>query len=312
MELKLSSMEWQTREKAKEEDQLSTDVEDSGSESISHSRANPARARWADLDDSDDEVGGGLLPASWAHRHTMGHRWEDSNEDKARGVSAGYHGGAAASSSSSDFRPLAQAWPESARADKKWEAEGKVPRWQRQWPQAEKGIAKGSAKANGKGITESAGKWSGKGDSKGASKGSYKGDSKGFRSNTGKSGGKGSKCQCQYTIGIEEDRSFRVCGRLLGPQGQHVKDIAEATGAKLRLRGRGSKFLEGPEQAESKDPLMLCVSVPDAHSYEEAKRLVEELLEDVYEQFRSFRASKGLAPPKVCIDLHEGPREGSA
>ena len=41
------------------------------------------------------------------------------------------------------------------------------------------------------------------------------------------------------------------------------------------------------------------VSVPDAQSYGEAKRLVEELLEDVYEQFRSFRAGKGLAPPKV-------------
>jgi len=331
-------------------------VEDSDNEANVHSRTNRSRARWADLDDSDDEVAIEFqhqLTTSWADRHPSGHGWEDSNEDKPRGIAADCHDGAdvsTASSSSSNFRPYAKAWPEWAPSGKKWEAEAwpeweasgkkweaeawpewassgkeweaesRVPKWQRQWQQVETGTYKGSTKGYGKGVTESAGRWSGKGDAKGsrkgvakgASKGSYKGDSKGSRPSTGKSAGKGIKCQCQYTIGIEEEKSFRVCGRLLGPQGQHVKGIAEATGAKLRLRGRGSKFLEGPEQAESSDPLMLCVSVPDANSYHEAKRLVEELLEDVYEQFRSFRAAKGLDHPKVCIDLHEGPREGSA
>ncbi|CAE7364737.1 unnamed protein product [Symbiodinium pilosum] len=78
-----------------------------------------------------------------------------------------------------------------------------------------------------------------------------------------------------------------------------MKDIAEKTGdawlqkAKLRLRGRGSKFLEGEEQKESSDPLMLCVSVPDPASYEEAKHLVSSLLEDIYVQYREFQISEG-------------------
>mmetsp|Transcript_45919 Transcript_45919/g.103015 ORF Transcript_45919/g.103015 Transcript_45919/m.103015 type:complete len:378 (+) Transcript_45919:96-1229(+) len=134
----------------------------------------------------------------------------------------------------------------------------------------------------------------------------------------GKTGGKatgkgssGSKCQCQYIIGIEEEARFRVCRRLLGQKGQHMKDIATNTGAKLRLRGRGSKFLEGPEQKESSDPLMLCVSVPDPASYEEAKHLVSSLLEDIYAQYREFQQSEGLKPKNLKVNLHEGPRPGS-
>ncbi|CAE7775808.1 unnamed protein product [Symbiodinium sp. KB8] len=132
----------------------------------------------------------------------------------------------------------------------------------------------------------------GKGKGKAAGKG-------GGKSSKGGGGAGGSKCQCQYIIGIEEE-------------GQHMKDIAEKTGAKLRLRGRGSKFLEGPEQKESSDPLMLCVSVPDPASYEEAKpvaqerHLVSSLLEDIYIQYREFQLSEGLKPKNLQVNLHEG------
>jgi len=141
------------------------------------------------------------------------------------------------------------------------------------------------------------------------SKGKGKGKSKGKGS--GKSSSMASKCQCQFIVGIEEESRFRVCRRLLGPQGQHMKDIAQQTGAKLRLRGRGSKFLEGPEQQESSDPLMLCVSAPDQWSYDETKRLISSLLEDIYAQYRDFQQSEGCKPPKLRLNLHEGPRPGS-
>lgn len=116
------------------------------------------------------------------------------------------------------------------------------------------------------------------------------------------------KRQCQFTIGIEEEPKFRVVRRLIGEHGKHVKRIAEVSGgAKLRLRGRGSGFLEGPEQEESSDPLMMCVSAPDERSYGIAVRLLREHLEDVYEQHRS--AYPGAA--EVRVSLHEGFREGS-
>lgn len=112
-------------------------------------------------------------------------------------------------------------------------------------------------------------------------------------------------------IGIEEGPEFQVKRKLLGPHGQHMKSIAEKSGAKLRLRGRGSGFLEGPEQQESSDPLMLCVSAPDAWAYGEATRLVRELLESVHAAYRRFAARAGQHVPELRVEVHEGPRPGS-
>merc|ERR1719253_1786147 len=97
----------------------------------------------------------------------------------------------------------------------------------------EKGNQKGHGKAAGKGWnTAEGGKKSGKGAAKGAGKGAGKGGAEKF--------------QCQFVIGIEEDSKFRVVRRLIGSGGEHMKAIFEQTSAKLRLRGRGSKFMEGP------------------------------------------------------------------
>lgn len=121
----------------------------------------------------------------------------------------------------------------------------------------------------------------------------------------------GGKRQCQFDIGIVEDSKFGVVRRLLGSRGANVKAINEATGAKLRLRGRGSKFLEGPEQRESEDPLMLCVSIPDPATYDDAVRLISELLEDIYSEYRSFCSGARIPVPDLRIQMHEGAREGA-
>jgi len=121
----------------------------------------------------------------------------------------------------------------------------------------------------------------------------------------------GKKPQCQFMIGIEEDRTFGVVRRVLGLHGKHVKSIAEQSGAKLRLRGVGSGFKEGPENRESKDPLMLCVSAQDNASYEIAKNLLTEHLESVYAEYREFCAENRMKGRRhVTVNLHEGPREG--
>jgi len=119
------------------------------------------------------------------------------------------------------------------------------------------------------------------------------------------------KQQCQFIIGIEEDTKFRVVRRLLGSHGAHVKAIAEKTGAKLRLRGRGSKFLEGYEQQESNDPLMLCVSVPDPAAYAETVGLIRAHLEAIYKDYSDYCAESGIAAETPRIKIHEGAREGS-
>jgi hypothetical protein len=131
------------------------------------------------------------------------------------------------------------------------------------------------------------------------------------RENRGQNQRAAGKRQCQFDIGIEEDSKFGVVRRLLGSRGANVKAINEATGAKLRLRGRGSKFLEGPEQRESEDPLMLCVSIPDPAKYDEVIRLISELLEDIYSEYRSFCSGARIPVPDLRIHMHEGSREGA-
>merc|ERR1712060_368537 len=127
----------------------------------------------------------------------------------------------------------------------------------------------------------------------------------------GRKAASGTKLQCQFVIGIEEDSKFRVVRRVLGPAGAHMKRINLETGAKLRLRGRGSKFLEGPEQQESQDPLMLCVSAPDRDAYERTVDLVREVLEGVYREYNEFCAKTGQSARDLAVALHHGARDGA-
>lgn len=119
------------------------------------------------------------------------------------------------------------------------------------------------------------------------------------------------KHQSQVDVGIEEEPVFRVMRRILGPGGQNMKLIADKTGARLRLRGKGSRFLEGPEQKESRDPLMLCISAPGAAAADEARVCVSAVLEQVYAEFRDFCREAGWPAPHLRIRFHDGARIGS-
>lgn len=183
--------------------------------------------------------------------------------------------------------------------------------------------AKGAARNTGRGHTESTDKSAAKAAGKGGGKSGACARSFGAKG-ASKSGGwhchsstKGhgkapnEKLQCQFVIGIEEDTKFRVVKRIIGRGGENMKNVAQRTDAKLRLRGRGSKFLEGLEQKESTDELMLCISSQDKFGFESAKELVSELLEGIYESYRLFCAKSGHRSPSLSIRFHEGYREGS-
>lgn len=116
------------------------------------------------------------------------------------------------------------------------------------------------------------------------------------------------KFLCRFPIGIEEDSRFRVVGRLIGPGGERVKQIALESGAKLRIRGRGSNFLEGPEKKESTDPLMMCVSAPSQSSFDCAAAHITELLETVYEEYREFCKQRGQRAPQLAVRCEAQPK----
>lgn len=55
---------------------------------------------------------------------------------------------------------------------------------------------------------------------------------------------------------------------------------------KLRLRGRGSGYKEGPDQIQSQEELHLCISAKDESIYNYACQKVENLLQNVYLEYQ--------------------------
>eukprot|EP00931_Biecheleriopsis_adriatica_P068514 TRINITY_DN42456_c0_g1_i1.p1 TRINITY_DN42456_c0_g1~~TRINITY_DN42456_c0_g1_i1.p1 ORF type:complete len:559 (+),score=147.22 TRINITY_DN42456_c0_g1_i1:95-1771(+) len=112
------------------------------------------------------------------------------------------------------------------------------------------------------------------------------------------------KYTCRFLIGIENDKDFQVVRRIIGAKGSNMKKIVKQTDAKLRLRGVGSGYFEGAGQKESSEPLQLCVSCTSGEGYRMAVKLVEELLEGVYAEYRQHCRDTG----KPELDLHALPQ----
>mmetsp|Transcript_132177 Transcript_132177/g.313350 ORF Transcript_132177/g.313350 Transcript_132177/m.313350 type:complete len:468 (-) Transcript_132177:142-1545(-) len=119
----------------------------------------------------------------------------------------------------------------------------------------------------------------------------------------------GGKYLCRVKVGIEEDYTFQVCRRIIGPGGENMKRIIEGDGSvKIRLRGRGSKYLEGPEHKESTDDLMLCISATNRRSFEKAATGVELLIHSVQQDYIGFCKARGLSAPVLPSVRREAQR----
>ena len=68
---------------------------------------------------------------------------------------------------------------------------------------------------------------------------------------------------------------------------------------KLRLRGRGSGFKEGPTGQESSESLHLCVSSKYYEKFKIACSEAEKLLLSVYAEYCLFLQKKGIDEKKI-------------
>lgn len=119
------------------------------------------------------------------------------------------------------------------------------------------------------------------------------------------------KYTCRFEIQIANDKEFQVARRLIGPKGYHMKRIVDACSKgfagpvqeviKLRLRGKGSGFKEGPSQQESEEALHLCISSPFADKFATACELCKELIKGVYDEYAAFCEKTGR--PKVNLQI---------
>lgn len=275
----------------------------------------PRRTRWADLVDSDEEreLHGALVKSQAASAEENSTAMQEIFQTALKKKSARVQWADLVDSDTEDERmaPIARiseraiavelqrATIEDSGESDTMKARGEL----RSAKQTADKPAPKSVEKRRKGLAKGEGK--GKAGQKGSGKGAAKGSGKGSGNNVN------GKQQCQFIIGIEEDRHFRVVKRIIGVQGANMKRIADETGAKLRLRGRGSKFLEGPEKKESTDDLMLCLSSQDKAGYADAVRLVFELLQGIYDDYAEFCRTEGKRSPSLCVRMHEGYREGS-
>jgi len=113
-----------------------------------------------------------------------------------------------------------------------------------------------------------------------------------------------SKFTAKYEIPIRNLPGFCVARKIIGHRGKNMKSILGKLKennfkgpiqdvTKLRLRGQGSGFKEGPNNCESPEPLHLCISSKYYEKYAEACELVENLLKSVYQEYNNFCKWKG-------------------
>jgi len=94
-----------------------------------------------------------------------------------------------------------------------------------------------------------------------------------------------------------------------------MKDIVARSGgdAKLRLRGRGSGYVERDTKVESQEHLQLCISAPRLESYNIARRCAEDLLRQTYGEYNQWCAEKGRpdrAPEIRMSERHHNDGQG--
>jgi len=124
------------------------------------------------------------------------------------------------------------------------------------------------------------------------------------------------KHTCRFEIQIENDKDFQVARRLIGAKGCNMKRIIEKCNSsgrkneesvKLRLRGRGSGFKEGQNKQESDEPLHLCISSKYYEKYETACILVQELIMNIYEEYKRFCERAHKTPiSNLSLKKYEG------
>ena len=101
----------------------------------------------------------------------------------------------------------------------------------------------------------------------------------------------------RYIVQIENEKNFPVTKMIIGNSGKLLRNILVKNcinngdhTTKIRLRGKGSGYKEGPKNEESKDPMELCISSLNLMSYIKCSNEIENLLKNVYYQYYLYQS----------------------
>ena len=115
-----------------------------------------------------------------------------------------------------------------------------------------------------------------------------------------------------YYINIPADNWFKVTQRILGFKGRKIQNLyaqaiepfpdifsTDKLPMKIRLRGRGSGYMEGDRNRESRDPLQICASTKYFCIFKTADYLITRMLNELYKEYASFDRRSHLRRPKT-------------
>jgi hypothetical protein len=99
-----------------------------------------------------------------------------------------------------------------------------------------------------------------------------------------------------YNIGIPNDKNFSIKKKILGKNGNYLKQIIikcahphNDYSTKIRLRGKGSGYKEGENKEESNIPLQLCISSQDIRAFHDCCLEIEKLLNKIYFEYYVYQ-----------------------
>ena len=127
------------------------------------------------------------------------------------------------------------------------------------------------------------------------------------------------KYTCKYEILIPNDKDFQVARRLIGSKGCNMKKILNECkqnnnindNIKLRLRGKGSGYKEGPQNKESDEPLHLCISSKNPEEMKKACLLVDELLNKIHKEYKEYCEKNNVMPANTQIAMRIDNKSGN-
>jgi len=118
----------------------------------------------------------------------------------------------------------------------------------------------------------------------------------------------------RYIVQIENEKNFPVTKMIIGNNGMLLRKIlldncikyGDHT-TKIRLRGRGSGYKEGPKNEESKDPMELCISSLNMASFSRCSIAIENMLLQVYYQYYLYQCKNFLEKKNQLNNKMESP-----
>ena len=109
----------------------------------------------------------------------------------------------------------------------------------------------------------------------------------------------------RYIVQIENEKNFPVRNMIIGNKGMQLRNILYNNcikygdqSTKIRLRGRGSGYKEGPNKEESKEPMELCISSLNLISFTNCSVEIENLLKQIYYKYYVYQCNNYIEQSK--------------